>query len=63
MCMPAVGNQGLSAHDTEIDTEKIRSEAGLIELIRRWLSLDVKMQRALLAAARAYNSETGKDAP
>jgi hypothetical protein len=47
-------HQALASTDTQIDSQKIRSDAVLIELMRAWPKLGVTIQRALLDIAQSY---------
>jgi len=51
-------HQALTATDAHLDAHKTRPDDLLLELIERWPNLDRRAKRALLAAARAYDSET-----
>jgi hypothetical protein len=53
-CINPVERQGLARADSQIDSQKIRSDADLIELIELWRGLRRPMQCALLAVAQAY---------
>ena len=46
--------QLLTRPDTQIDSQKIRSDAMLIELMRRWPRLNGEIQRALLQLVDGY---------
>jgi hypothetical protein len=47
-------HQALASADTQIDSQKIRSDAVLIELMRAWSKLGGSVQRALLNLAQSY---------
>jgi hypothetical protein len=51
--------QLLTRPDSQIDSQKLRSDAMLIEFIRLWRRLDERTQRALLGAACAYELSGG----
>jgi hypothetical protein len=53
--------QLLTRSDSQIDSQKLRSDAMLIELIRLWRQLDERTQRALLGAACAYEISGGTE--
>src|SRR5207248_10477263 len=48
-------HQALTSANAHLDAHKLRSDAMLIEFIRLWRRLDKRTQRALLAAACAYD--------
>jgi hypothetical protein len=52
-CISPVERQGVASADSQIDSQKIRSDADLIELIELWRGLSRPMQCALLAVAQA----------
>src|SRR5206468_9052480 len=53
-CNRIVHYQLLTRPDSQIDSQKLRSDAMLIEFIRLWRHLDERTERALLVAACAY---------
>jgi hypothetical protein len=48
-------HQAVTKANAHLDAHKLRSDAMLIEFIRLWRRLDNRTQRALLAAACAYD--------
>ena len=53
-CITRPDYEALPGYDSQIDSQKLRSDADLIELMRLWPRLSVPMREALLASARAY---------
>jgi hypothetical protein len=54
ICTTDAEDQALRSSDSQIDSQKIRADAVLIELMRTWPKLGATVQRALLDIAHSY---------